>query len=468
MKKIVSCLLVLLLLFGTFGTIQAKSENIAVTVNGRALLLDVAPVMKENRVLVPFRAIAEALEVSVYWDDANRTVQADTGLVSLSMPVDSKTVTVNGKEQEIDVPALIVDSRTMVPIRVFSEIFAAQVLWVQESHTVEITKELSKPEKYVYGYYFVAPGDIYDNSMNSLSGYAYKWYTMDENGALITRNTSGINRPSSYQDILAEASGSGKETYMLLFRYKENLNTFLQDKSQQEAFIDAVLEEAVKDGYTGVDVDMEGISNSNLEAFNTFLRALSDKLKTAGKKLAISVPAKTGSETWNLAYDYEFIGKICDQVTIMTYDKDPSTNTAQSPIGWVENCVKNALQYIPKEKLLLGIGYYGYDFSSEGGKSTAVNSDLPNLSSMTGLKRMDLLISQYGGAPKLDESSKVMQYTYTTEDGISRTVWYESPESVKEKLNLVLTYDLKGISLWQLGFCDEALFRVIEDTFTVK
>lgn len=114
-------------------------NNIPVYVNGLELDCDQPPIIQNGRALVPLRAIFEALGASVSWDNATRTVTSIKGDTTLRLTVGSNTLYKNGNGITIDVPAQIINDRTIVPVRAVSEAFDAQVVWDAADRTVTIT-----------------------------------------------------------------------------------------------------------------------------------------------------------------------------------------------------------------------------------------------------------------------------------------------------------------------------------------
>ncbi len=119
------------------GNLNTSSVN--VLVNGQAVLFpDAQPFIDENgRTLVPIRAIAEALGVEVGWDDANKAVSL-TGDSTVSFVIGEKKALVNGQAETMDTAAVIVESRTFVPLRFASEYMGAAVEWYGETKTANI------------------------------------------------------------------------------------------------------------------------------------------------------------------------------------------------------------------------------------------------------------------------------------------------------------------------------------------
>lgn len=104
-------------------------SGIVVFLDGSRVYFDVPPLLEKGRTLVPLRAIFEALGAEVGWDEATRTVTAAKPGVSLSLTVDSTRALVNETEMILDVPAKVVEGRTLVPLRFVGEALGASVEW---------------------------------------------------------------------------------------------------------------------------------------------------------------------------------------------------------------------------------------------------------------------------------------------------------------------------------------------------
>ena len=102
---------------------------------------DVEPVIENDRTLVPFRAIFEAMGCAVYYaeEDGKQIVTARRADDVLTLTIGEDKMYYNGKEITLDVPAKIKDSRTLVPLRAVSEAFECIVDWYDTIRTIIIT-----------------------------------------------------------------------------------------------------------------------------------------------------------------------------------------------------------------------------------------------------------------------------------------------------------------------------------------
>jgi len=116
------------------------STPINVIVNGDELDFsgDQSPVIVNDRTLVPLRKIFEALGAEVLWNGEERTVNANKSGIYVSLTIDSNIMYVDGTEKTLDVSAQIIGDRTMVPVRAIAEAFGANVEWDGQTRTVYV------------------------------------------------------------------------------------------------------------------------------------------------------------------------------------------------------------------------------------------------------------------------------------------------------------------------------------------
>lgn len=117
----------------------AKPE-IKVEYNAKAIVFpDQKPAIVNSRTLVPIRPIAESLGFKVDWNPATRTVTINKESNTVSLVVSQKIARRNGQVITLDVPAQILNQRTVVPVRFIAEALDYQVNWEAATQTVKIT-----------------------------------------------------------------------------------------------------------------------------------------------------------------------------------------------------------------------------------------------------------------------------------------------------------------------------------------
>ncbi len=120
---------------------EEESAAMRVVVNGKVLELDVEPVVLEGRTLIPMRALFEALGKEVTWNDSLKKASAGT---EIEFFVGSRNAKVNGEEKTMDVAAMIVDGRTMVPLRFVAENLSYDVKYDNLNRTAVINSVLGQ------------------------------------------------------------------------------------------------------------------------------------------------------------------------------------------------------------------------------------------------------------------------------------------------------------------------------------
>ena len=198
-KKLTILLGIFLILVSGYAFAE---EPITVLINGEPLASDVPaqelPVYDENgdyvgdRVMVPLRAIGESLNCDVHWNPTTEGITLYRLAQDPMIQRDQVIMMWIGKESgflmdyyalskcyTMDVPPTLIEDRTMVPVRATTELFGADVTWMEETNTVSITYEMGEPEDYTGAAEFF---QIY--SMNVLE--KYETYTDYFNGNLDT------------------------------------------------------------------------------------------------------------------------------------------------------------------------------------------------------------------------------------------------------------------------------------------
>ncbi|MBN2286106.1 MAG: lamin tail domain-containing protein [Tissierellales bacterium] len=136
MKKVLILLLVLLILFSF--SVNAESP-INVELDEQPIFFDTEPIIQNGTTLVPLRAIFEALGASVEWNNETRTVTSVFDGTTVKLTIDSKTAYKNGLGFELLSAPVIVNGRTLVPVRFISESFGLFVDWEPITRTVLVS-----------------------------------------------------------------------------------------------------------------------------------------------------------------------------------------------------------------------------------------------------------------------------------------------------------------------------------------
>lgn len=143
-KRILSVFISLVMLLtsvsfnSTLVFASEETQTITVTLDGKVLTFDQNPIIVNSRTLVPLRAIFEGLGASVSWNQDTQTVTSVKGDTTISMTIGKTEMRKNGEVITLDVAPQIVGNRTLVPVRAVAESFNCLVDWNGETQTVII------------------------------------------------------------------------------------------------------------------------------------------------------------------------------------------------------------------------------------------------------------------------------------------------------------------------------------------
>lgn len=138
-KKVLCLILTVLSLTG--ATTATANNDIVVKIDGRQIDFDVPPLLINDRTMVPLRAIFEAIGATVYWNENTQTVTSVKEGTVIILTINDPQMYVNGSSVTLDSPACVVNNRTLVPIRAISEAFNIGIDWDGTANTVVITTD---------------------------------------------------------------------------------------------------------------------------------------------------------------------------------------------------------------------------------------------------------------------------------------------------------------------------------------
>lgn len=119
-------------------TASASTPPVRVVLDGETLNIDVHSV--RNRVMLPYREIAERLGAQVAWDAGRRSVTVTLGTSVVNLTVDNTSASINGRNVTLDVAPVIVGTRVFVPLRFLASALDWRVTWRSDTRTVALSR----------------------------------------------------------------------------------------------------------------------------------------------------------------------------------------------------------------------------------------------------------------------------------------------------------------------------------------
>lgn len=258
---------------------------------------------------------------------------------------------------------------------------------------------------------------------------------------------------------------------------KEVVHVVLNDDAVRRRVIDAMVDICRRYDLYGMQVDLEAVHIDDRDALTRFYREAADALHADGRRISIAVVHRAEEsagptsytqwmmEDWRGAFDLDALGEIGDFVKIMSYGQ----HTRRTPPGpsqglpWLEQVAEYFLQFIPPEKLSLGITMSGSRYHAI---ADPARFHIIGRSWSTGITREDAhrLFETHEGMPlQWDDRQKVL-FGYIENGGVFEWIFLDNDvRSLDAKLDLVRRYDLRAINMWVNGREDPALWDRVRD-----
>ena len=225
----------------------------------------------------------------------------------------------------------------------------------------------------------------------------------------------------------------------------------LKNAKTRHRFVGQVLQLVQTTRCDGVNIDIETILPQDGNNFSLLIRELKTTFAKNGLLVTVSVPAKTRDSypgQWGEPFNYKEIGNWADRVVVMAYDEH-GFSSGPGPIAsttWLEDVIRYSVRVIPRDRLLLGVPAYGFDWSD--------NKKPAYLSFQKAIETAKLK----NVVPEFDENFKVPHFNYEV-DNKNHQVWFENTISSRYKIELAQRNGLQGIAIWRLGMEDPGIWN---------
>jgi spore germination protein YaaH len=299
------------------------------------------------------------------------------------------------------------------------------------------------------------------------------WYQVDENG-LVT----GAPEPA----VLSEALKEKLPVMPIVALFNKRSFHLLATSATAQAVMNAALvRECRLHGYLGFQFDLENVDWTDRDALTALVTTTAAELHKAGFQLSIATvpnaPGYPGSGAfakwiytdWRGAYDLAALAKAVDLVCLMTYDQNTRWTTPGPVAGWqwtLDN-MNYALQFVPKDKLSLGIPLYGYHWYT-GAPTIAppaqpgeppIEKPNPTADYISAPDAM-LLARDWGGKLQWDDEDHTAWF-YFYRDQMREWVFFTDLRSFRDRYELAQQNGLQGFCSWVLGQEDPAIWTLL-------
>jgi Predicted glycosyl hydrolase len=274
------------------------------------------------------------------------------------------------------------------------------------------------------------------------------------------------NPPKSF---IGECHKNSIEIFRAVGGNEQSINT--SDKRQK--LIESYVDDCIKNGYDGIDLDFENLNPDIEPAYSDFLITLSKRLHSISKKLSHCVGFYLNLYNGNdikMFYNPKIIASTCDLVRVMCYDmyfapgkSDQSLLTKVDCQGigptanypFTRDAMNFWIKYVPKNKLVMGLPAYSNDYEIIiNGKGKQIYSSIPDNVNGTLL------------SPNWLWYEKVNLYMYNDTNNHPHLFYASDEKSTEALLSLAKQMKINNIGFWHFSSVDSKMWNVVRQWTT--
>jgi spore germination protein YaaH len=292
--------------------------------------------------------------------------------------------------------------------------------------------------------------------------------------------TGQISNPEFWRDpataqIISDAHQHGVKVILTVATFDASaIHALLSSPSARAAAIAALVSEALtSQAGDGLNVDFEQMGRADRDSFTAWIADLRQALHTArpDAELSLALPPVPGAG----AYDFAALTLAADRVFVMVYAFHwmtsapgpiaPLTGSAMWGRGSLDAAIQLYTSVIPEDsraKIIVGMPLYGYDYPAASADIGAAA-----VGTAKSVKESSATVMAMTLGRKWDSSSYTPYYVYQA-NGTWHQCWYDDPESLGLKVDLILARNLGGIGIWALGYEDAAFWQMLANKGLAK
>lgn len=432
------------------------------------------PVILNNYTLVPARDVFEKMGYTVSWEEKTRKVCVKNTEKEVNIVIDSLVGTKNGETFTLQIPPKIINDYTMIPVRAVAEAVDCEVKWdnatrlisintknpsietqtIAETQTQSTTQSLKGDKiSILWDQISNVDGNNTPEKKKSIEGLDVlcpTWfYVSDEQGNITDKGSMEYAQWAKEQGYdlwgLVSNQFSGSLTH-----------TVLGNPQIRQNIINNLITLADKYSLDGINIDFENVQKEDGENYVTFIKEATEKFKANNLTVSVDMYVPT---SWTEHYGMQEVGNYVDYVIIMAYDEHYSSSKTAGSVAslpWVDKHMALALEKVPKEKLIMGMPFYTRRWAEEthpdGNVSvTSVSMKMEEAYNLLVEKNAEIVWDEEVG----------QYYGEYTEGNVRRRIWLEEEKSIEEKLKVMKKYDLSGVACWKRGHEKDSIWDII-------
>lgn len=232
----------------------------------------------------------------------------------------------------------------------------------------------------------------------------------------------------------------------------EGLGKVLKDPRRRTKLIQKLTQQCQKFHFKGINIDFEDMNLDSDEYLIAFMKELSETFKQ--NKLLVSMDIMTDNDDYNI----QKLNPYLDYFILMAYD-EYAVDSDAGPVSsqkWIEAQTEKILKKTSPEKIILGLGAYGYDWST----NKEDNASVTYMQAITKASASKAVIN-------FDDNTFNLNYSYTDSKNNTHTVFFNDAASIFNTMRFSSEYPLAGTAVWRLGSEDSRIWNFYDKDLTL-
>lgn len=237
----------------------------------------------------------------------------------------------------------------------------------------------------------------------------------------------------------------------------------LTNTALRRQFAGDLVKLAVEHELEGLNIDFENFHSDYRDHFTLLIRELAALCKDNNLVLSVNVTMISGSEYWSRGYDRAELAAAADYLVLMAYDEHWASSAHAGSVAslpWVEQGLKQILNDVPSEKLILGVPFYTrlWKIDESADPAAALNSWAYSM------MRAEEIIANNQAEIYADDHAGQHVAEYKKE-GLTYRMWLEDKGSMQKRLELIEKYNLAGVAAWRRGLEKPEIWEIFKIFF---
>jgi cellulose synthase/poly-beta-1,6-N-acetylglucosamine synthase-like glycosyltransferase/peptidoglycan/xylan/chitin deacetylase (PgdA/CDA1 family)/spore germination protein YaaH len=222
----------------------------------------------------------------------------------------------------------------------------------------------------------------------------------------------------------------------------------IKSPALRHSLIENIVSNLTEHKFQGINIDFEQLNKGDTDSLVVFMQELKARLGPLGLLVTEDTPVD------DEAYDLKRLAEADDILLPMIYDEHYQSGTP-GPVAsedWFENHLDRLAKLVPPEKLVIGMGAYGYDWVIGSTTSAEIGFN-------------EVMAAAVANGPNAkvdwdtDQGNPVLRYTH---DNLQHEIWFLDGVTALNMAQAVHDGGFKGVGVWRLGAEDPAVWNVLQ------